>query len=73
MSLKLSKQQASAVKAAVAKVNAAAEAASAATDTGTLKAALNRLWFAAQEAHEIADRAEREANLAKLAQMEQAA
>lgn len=71
MSLKLSPDQAAKVKASVRVVEAAAEAVKTATDTGTLKAALNRLWFATQDAHEVAEIVEREANVAKLAAQQQ--
>ena len=68
MALKLTSDQSAQVKAAVRVVEAASEAVKAATDTGALKAALNRLWFATQDAHEVAENVEREANTAKLAQ-----
>ncbi len=73
MSLKLNKAQTSEVKAAMRAVESATEAAKAATDTGALKAALNRLWFAAQDAHRVAEIVEREANAAKLASIGEAA
>jgi hypothetical protein len=66
MSLKLTPDQAAEVKAAVRVVEAASEAVKHATDTGSLKAALNRLWFATRDASEVADRMEREANALRM-------